>query len=185
MRARLDDTLRFRLKPLVTLYVKLIHVDAAQLPEAIGKHDMTGHPEFLNRIPLKRGHLQQPVSHQLRKKARQPARLYPGTGYDVAVLIFRAQLGGQPASGRGFMWKAGVGLLNYRAEDQQDAFSTNALGFQLGTGYVIPVKGRFSATPYVTVFLAPLGGEVKFNSATIVEKASLSLLQFGVGVIRR
>ena len=104
---------------------------------------------------------------------------------DEQLLGLTAVANWYPASGRGFMWKAGVGLLNYRAEDQQDAFSTNALGFQLGTGYVIPVKGRFSATPYVTVFLAPLGGEVKFNSATIVEKASLSLLQFGVGVIRR
>jgi len=125
------------------------------------------------------------LNRRLLVGAEASAWLHGDGTVDESLLGITAVANWHPESGQGFLWKAGVGLLTYRAEDQQDAFSTTAIGFQLGTGYVLPVRGRFAATTYMTVFLAPLGGEVKFNSATIIEKASLSLLQFGIGVVRR
>jgi len=90
-----------------------------------------------------------------------------------------------PVNRRGFMWKAGIGLMQYKNADDQDALTSTAIGFQVGTSYVIPVTQRLAAVPYLNLSLAPFGGEVKFNSATILDRASLSLVQVGIGVLRR
>lgn len=89
------------------------------------------------------------------------------------------------ATRRGLYWKTGVGLLSYRNDDGNDVLSSNAIGLQLGAGYAIPIRPRIALAPYVTLHWATLGSEVKFNGASILDHANLSLIQLGVGVLRR
>lgn len=85
----------------------------------------------------------------------------------------------------GLSWKGGVGLLSYRAEDDQDVFSTTAFAVQLGAGYEMRLGSRVYLAPYANVSATPFGGTLKFNGAEILDDANLVLLQLGVGLTRR
>lgn len=84
-----------------------------------------------------------------------------------------------------FYWKAGAGLLSYRNDDNRDVLTSTALGLHLGAGYDLRVRDGLYLSPYASVMVASLGGEVKFNGADILSKANLSLIQAGIGISRR
>lgn len=85
----------------------------------------------------------------------------------------------------GLYWKGGLGLLSYRAEDDQDVLGTTALGVQLGAGYEVALGARMYLAPYASVSATPFGGTLKFNGAEILNDASVVLIQLGMGLTRR
>ena len=94
----------------------------------------------------------------------------------AAVLFF------YPTPRKGLYYKAGVGILFYQAGDDEGQVTTQAFGPNLGAGYDIPVSGALSLTPFVSVFIASLGGDINFNGETFRSDGGLLLAQLGVGL---
>lgn len=162
MGARLDDAFSLGLKANVTLLKQLIHVDAGELPEAIGEDDVPGHPVFLNRVPFQAGKLNQAKACQFLKESGQTTRLNPRFRNDVAVFIFRAQLSGQAAAVNGDYRRGHVCALDKQRCDRIDEVSAlrpevafAACG--LTEFHKIGVTGKALAQP-------PLTGNLVFNN---------------------
>jgi hypothetical protein len=81
--------------------------------------------------------------------------------------------------------KAGLAAMSYRIEDTQDVLSAGSLGIQAGAGYDLPIGSRLFLTPSLTISRGIVGGTLKFNGAEIPDRASVTLVQLGVGVTRR
>lgn len=81
--------------------------------------------------------------------------------------------------------KAGLAAMSYRIEDAQDVLSASSLGIQAGAGYDLKVGSRIFLTPSLMLSRGIVGGRLKFNGAEIPDRASLTLVQLGVGVTRR
>lgn len=90
-----------------------------------------------------------------------------------------------PNRRRPLFWKGGAGLVSHRVEDGNDVLSSTALGLVLGAGYDAPLGRRLSLTPYVNLFVASPGGEVKFNGARALDDVSVTFVQLGLGFTRR
>jgi len=79
-------------------------------------------------------------------------------------------------------YKAGLGGLRFQMDDGPNRLSSMAFGINLGAGYDYPYSRSVSFSPFVTVFVASLGGGIEFNGEPAVESNSLILLQLGMGV---
>jgi opacity protein-like surface antigen len=85
-----------------------------------------------------------------------------------------------PAATNGFYLKGGLGLAMYRASDDVDDVSGNALAVNLGLGYDFRVARSFALTPYVN-YLASTKGELSVNDVGTDLKVSANVLQIGLG----
>ena len=85
-----------------------------------------------------------------------------------------------PTSG-GFYIKGGLGLLDYRAGDDVDEFTSRVFSAQVGVGYEFRVTQSFSVLSFVNL-LASTNGDLDYNGARVAEDMSVTLLQFGLGV---
>lgn len=86
-----------------------------------------------------------------------------------------------PVPSRGFYLKAGLGLAQYKATDDQDEVFSRALAAQVGAGYEVPVSRGISVAPFVN-FLGTSGADVRFNDIVSDLSANSSLIQVGLGV---
>ncbi len=94
-----------------------------------------------------------------------------------------------PAGTRYFV-KAGLGPMFFRAEDSDveegarpdEALTSTALGGHFGIGYEI-LAGGFSLAPFMN-FAGSIYGDLTRDNTTLTD-VDLTLLQIGVGVIRR
>jgi len=89
-----------------------------------------------------------------------------------------------PRPGGSWYWKTGFGLLSWHSVDGHDELSAGAPGLVLGTGWEFRVARRYTLAPYATLFIAPVGGDIKFNGSTIQKNAGLLLGHFGVSFTR-
>jgi hypothetical protein len=86
---------------------------------------------------------------------------------------------------RQLYWKVGAGVQLYRLEDGQDVLTASPFGVQVGIGWELPLSRRLRWVPSATVHVASWGGGLKFNGATSVGDLALTMVQVGVGVMRR
>jgi len=89
-----------------------------------------------------------------------------------------------PSAAGAFYFKAGFGLTTYRASDSLDedqTFTSSAMGPQLGVGYDFRVSRNLSITPYSSVMFAAFGG-LRLNGDEISDNASFTLIQVGLGL---
>jgi hypothetical protein len=89
-----------------------------------------------------------------------------------------------PRPRRPFYWKAGVGILSWRSTDGRGVLSSGALGVVFGAGWEFRVARQLALAPYASVFIASIGGDIKFNGTTIQQPAGLMLLHLGVGLTK-
>ena len=82
-------------------------------------------------------------------------------------------------------WKLGAGVQLYRLEDGTDVLTASPFGLEVGIGSEFPLSGRVRLVPSATLSIASVGGGLKFNGASSLDDVSLTMLQIGVGVIRR
>ncbi|HTT66714.1 MAG TPA: hypothetical protein VMF70_01675 [Gemmatimonadales bacterium] len=81
-------------------------------------------------------------------------------------------------------WKLGAGMLSWRSVDGRDVLSAGAPGLVLGTGWEFRIARQLTLAPYASLFMAPVGGDIKFNGAGIQQNASLLLGQLGVSITK-
>jgi hypothetical protein len=77
----------------------------------------------------------------------------------------------------------GVGLVGYRAADENETMRSSSMGLTVGMGYELRVASSYAITPFVTYtgsFLANLQYE-----RTDIADARFSLFQIGLGFTRR
>lgn len=89
-----------------------------------------------------------------------------------------------PSAVGAFYFKAGFGLTTYRASDSLDedqTFTSSAMGPQLGVGYDFRVSRSLSITPYSSVMFAAFGN-LRLNGDEISDNASFTLIQIGLGL---
>ena len=98
------------------------------------------------------------------------------------MLGVAAELFFYPNPRKRLYYKAGVGILFYQADDGPGQVTTQAFGPNLGAGYDIPVNGALSLTPFVSVFIASLGGDINFNGEPFRSDGGLLLAQIGMGL---
>ena len=84
-----------------------------------------------------------------------------------------------------FFWKLGAGVQLYRLEDGTDVLTASPFGLEVGVGTEFPFSGRFLLVPSATLSVASWGGGLKFNGASSLDDVSLTMVQVGVGVMRR
>jgi hypothetical protein len=87
-----------------------------------------------------------------------------------------------------FFWKLGAGVQLYRLEDGTDVLTASPFGLQVGIGSEFPLggrSGRFRLVPSATLSVASWGGGLTFNGASSLDDVSLTMVQIGVGVMRR
>lgn len=89
-----------------------------------------------------------------------------------------------PRAGGTFYWKAGVGFLSWRSTDGHGVLSSGALGVVLGAGWEFRVARQVALAPYASLSAASIGGDIKFNGATIQRDAGLLLAQVGVSLTK-
>ena len=111
----------------------------------------------------------------------------PATGNpaDELLLAYSAVAYWYPSPHYAYYLKGGVGLVTYRIDDGTDRLTSSALGPQIGVGWELPVIEHVSVIPYLNLFVASTGAEIKFNGNQILGNTSLALIQFGVGLARR
>jgi hypothetical protein len=83
-----------------------------------------------------------------------------------------------------FYWKAGVGLLSWRSTDGHDVLSAGALGLVAGAGWELRIARQIALAPYASLFVASIGGDIKFNGASIQPGAALILAQLGLSITK-
>ena len=89
-----------------------------------------------------------------------------------------------PSARGAFYLKAGFGLSTYRASDSLDedqTFTSGALGPQVGLGYDFRVSRNLSITPYSSVMFAAFGS-LRLNGNEISDNASFTMIQLGLGL---
>jgi hypothetical protein len=84
-----------------------------------------------------------------------------------------------------FFWKLGAGVQLYRLEDGTDVLTASPFGLLVGIGSEFPLSGNFRLVPSATLSVASWGGGLKFNGASSLDDISLTMVQIGVGVMRR
>ena len=89
-----------------------------------------------------------------------------------------------PRSRGTFYWKAGVGMLSWRSTDGHDVLSAGALGVVAGAGWDIRIARHIALAPYASLFVASLGGDIKFNGASVQQGALLMLAQLGLSITK-
>ncbi|MDH4131519.1 MAG: porin family protein [Gemmatimonadota bacterium] len=95
-----------------------------------------------------------------------------------------------PWPAKGAYAKGGVGFTGYRASDSRDVISTTRPGGLIGIGYEWRIGRKSSINPYLH-YQRTLAGDLTFEhtgnntvtTATIADDASISSLQFGVGLV--
>jgi len=89
-----------------------------------------------------------------------------------------------PSATGAFYLKAGFGLTTYRASDSLDEdqkFTSAAMGPQVGLGYDFRISRGMSITPYSSVMFAAFGN-LRLNGNEISDNASFTLIQVGLGL---
>ena len=95
-----------------------------------------------------------------------------------------------PWPARGAYAKGGLGFTGYRASDDEDVISTTQAGLIVGIGYEWRVGKKASINPYIN-YQHTLSGDLQFKhtedntvtTAVIADDASVSSIQFGVGLV--
>jgi hypothetical protein len=88
-----------------------------------------------------------------------------------------------PATRAPFFLTAGIGYTRYSASAEDETIGTSAFGLTFGTGYDLPLPGRYALTPFAS-YTTTLFAELTSDRAIITD-AQVSLFQLGVGVTRR
>ena len=101
---------------------------------------------------------------------------------DEFLLGLAAQLYYYPNQRKRLFYKAGLGIMLYQIDDGPGRLTSTAFGPNLGAGYDLPISPSVSFTPFASVFVASLGGEIKFNGDRIRDDIGLMLVQVGVGI---
>lgn len=101
---------------------------------------------------------------------------------DEFLLGVAAQLYYYPNQRKRLFYKVGLGVMLYQIDDGPGRLTSTAFGPNLGAGYDLPISPSVSFTPFASVFVASLGGEIKFNGDRIRDDIGLTLIQVGVGV---
>lgn len=89
-----------------------------------------------------------------------------------------------PSVNGAFYFKAGFGLTTYRASDsleEDQSFTSSAMGPSVGLGYDFRVSRNLSITPYSSVMFAAFGN-LRLNGDEISDNASFTLIQIGLGL---
>ena len=81
--------------------------------------------------------------------------------------------------------KGGFGYVTHRAEDGTDVITSTGIGPQLGLGYEAELSRGLSLTPFLNVAYGTWFGGVQFNGAQAVDQATVTLVQFGIGLTGR
>ena len=95
-----------------------------------------------------------------------------------------------PWPAKGAYVKGGLGVTGYHASDSVDVLTTTQPGALLGIGYEWRVGKNYSINPYIT-YQHSLAGDLTFKhtedntttTAVVADDASVSSLQFGVGLV--
>lgn len=103
-------------------------------------------------------------------------------GVDEFLLGLAAQVFFYPNPRKRLFYKAGVGVILYQIDDGPNRLTSTAFGPNLGAGYDVPISPTVSLTPFASVFLASVGGDIKFNGDPIRSDIGLTLVQVGLGV---
>lgn len=89
--------------------------------------------------------------------------------------------------------KLSIGPLMYRQsdpddvdnEDEDDNYSTTAVGVSLGVAYDLPIADRVFVAPFFT-FIGSTGGDITRGDGTVIsEEPNYSMLQLGVSLVYR
>lgn len=90
-----------------------------------------------------------------------------------------------PSATGAFYFKAGFGLTTYRAtdslDDEDNTFTSGAMGPSVGLGYDFRVSRNLSINPYSSVMFATFGN-LRLNGDDISDNASFTLIQVGLGL---
>jgi hypothetical protein len=116
---------------------------------------------------------------------RQNARPDQNRLASELMIAYNAVMFWYPSQRYPYYLKSGFGLVTYRIHDDTDRLTSSALGPQIGAGWEIPVASHFAIVPYANFLFASTGAGVKLNGQPVLDKASLELFQFGVGISRR
>lgn len=75
--------------------------------------------------------------------------------------------------------------MSHRADDGTDVITSTGFGPQLGIGYEARIGPGLFLTPFFNVAYGTWFGGVKFNGAQAVDQATVTLVQFGIGLTGR
>lgn len=101
---------------------------------------------------------------------------------DEFLIGLAGQLFYYPNPRKRLFYKVGVGVMLFQIDDGDGRLTTTAFGPNLGAGYDLPISPTVSFTPFASVFIASLGGEIRFNGDAIRNDVGLMLVQLGVGI---
>jgi hypothetical protein len=93
-----------------------------------------------------------------------------------AVLLYYPR----PASGLHF--KAGPGLLFYKAWDEGNEAHTKTYGVELGVGYDLRIRPGYSVTPFLNLFATSFGSLRTEDDRRISDQVGISMIQLGLGL---
>jgi len=83
-----------------------------------------------------------------------------------------------------FYLKAGLGILNWHSEDGQTVLSAGSVAGLLGLGWEFRIARQVTLAPYLSVFAAPIAGDIKYNGGAAQSGAGLVLAQLGVSITK-
>ncbi|MEO8200509.1 MAG: hypothetical protein ABI679_08325 [Gemmatimonadota bacterium] len=81
----------------------------------------------------------------------------------------------------GMFVKGGLGLIDYRADDDIDRLTSRPLVAQVGVGYEFRLSRSLSLQPFGNL-MATSKGNLSFNGTRVTDDVSFTLLQFGIGL---
>lgn len=88
-----------------------------------------------------------------------------------------------PSTRTPYYFVGGIGLVGFKASDENESMSSSSMGLTVGLGYDLRLAPGYAVTTFVTYtgsFLANLKHE-----RTDIADAQLSLIQVGIGFTRR
>ncbi len=90
-----------------------------------------------------------------------------------------------PSRTGGWYLKSGLGYTTHSVDDGVDVVRTYGFGPQVGAGYEFPVGRDWRLGPFVNASFGVMMGKVKFNGGTAADDGNASVVQIGMGVLKR
>lgn len=90
-----------------------------------------------------------------------------------------------PERRRRLYLKGGVGYATHQIRDGEQIIISTGFGPHLGMGYEVPLSRRWHLAPHFNAIVGVTGGSVKVDGSTALEGANVSIIQFGLSLIRR
>ena len=124
------------------------------------------------------------VNPRLLIGAEVTAWTHPETSVDQSAWALSAAAYWYP-SRKPLYIKAGLGYTVHHARDGVDVVTSSGVGPQFGAGYEFTLSRNWVLSPFLNTSFGLVMDDVKFNGGSVTSDVNVSLLQLGLGVLRR